>query len=532
MARAIGMIRLSELTDETTSPERQREIITRKAADRGSDIVGWAEDLDVSASKVAPSARPQLKAWLDRPGDYDEIIFWRIDRLARKVGDFARMVEWCEMNDKGLVSATESFDLEDKGLGQAMAYIAATFAQMEANAISERVTSSHAYLRKAGRFAGGKPAYGYRAMPNAAGAGFVLVQDDEAVKVLREAVSRVIAGESINAIAADFTRQGIASPRDRNRILNDGESAGIPWQPGSLRKVLHSKALLGYAVHNGVAVTDDEGLPIMRGAPVLTESEWDRLQHALAEATRVRRRTQTPSLLLGIAYCGKCGDKYYKWQKANRHGTVYSYYRCRNSYRASESPTPCDVLHIRCDDLDLFAKLAFLDQVGDLEILEKVYVPGVDHADEIAQIRRALEVVRTEFDKGQYAYPGGREDYDNRTARLSERLTRLTAEPVRGPGYEYRPTGQTYRQLWEALDDAGRRKLMLSAGFEVRAERNRDGSARFGLLLDPELGRRLQAGTEVPSHEVMQALWIETQRRHRKSQLRLIDGGQESRKDK
>jgi DNA invertase Pin-like site-specific DNA recombinase len=507
MTRALGVIRLSELTDESTSPERQREIITRKAAERGSEIIGWAEDLDVSASKVAPMNRPQLRVWLDRPDEYDELIFWRIDRLARKVGDFARMVEWCEEQGKGLVSATEAFDLADKGLGQAMAYIAVTFAQMEANANSVRVTGSHAYLRRNGRFGGGKAPYGYQAILNGSGAGYVLAYDEEAAEIVREIVGRVIAGEAVNAIAADLTRRGYASPRDRTRILAGREPWGDPWQPGSLRKVLANPAMLGYATHDKQAVTGDDGMPIMKGPPIVTESEWDRLQHALSVASRVKARTQTPSLLLGIAYCGKCGGPYYKWQKPNRHGKVYSYYRCRNSYRRHERPTPCDVLHFRCDDLDQMTADSFLGQVGDLEVLEKVYIAGVDHSDEIAQLRRAVESARAEYDKGGYDYPGGDDDYEARAGRLRDRLTRLAAEKTKGPGYDYRPIGKTYQQLWEASDIKGRRQIMLGAGYEVRADRSRDGGVRFGFQLDPELERRVREARGGPGHEVVQDAW-------------------------
>ncbi|GAA0345066.1 hypothetical protein GCM10010319_21650 [Streptomyces blastmyceticus] len=48
-------MRLSVLTDETTSPERQREADDLAAAALGIDFDGReAVDLDVSASKVGP----------------------------------------------------------------------------------------------------------------------------------------------------------------------------------------------------------------------------------------------------------------------------------------------------------------------------------------------------------------------------------------------------------------------------------------------------------------------------------------------
>lgn len=53
MARVLGRIRLSRLADESTSEQRQRDLITQWATSRGHDIVGFAVDLDVSGS-VSP----------------------------------------------------------------------------------------------------------------------------------------------------------------------------------------------------------------------------------------------------------------------------------------------------------------------------------------------------------------------------------------------------------------------------------------------------------------------------------------------
>ncbi|GHJ28765.1 hypothetical protein TPA0910_31980 [Streptomyces hygroscopicus subsp. sporocinereus] len=65
MLRGVSALRLSVLTDETTSPERQREANARVAADLGIDL-GDREAVDpgVSASKTTPFERPELgRGW-------------------------------------------------------------------------------------------------------------------------------------------------------------------------------------------------------------------------------------------------------------------------------------------------------------------------------------------------------------------------------------------------------------------------------------------------------------------------------------
>ncbi|WP_319020085.1 hypothetical protein [Streptomyces sp. C8S0] len=63
--RGVRCVRLSVLTDETTSPERQREADDIAAAALGidfgeGDALREAVDLDVSASKISPFDRPAL----------------------------------------------------------------------------------------------------------------------------------------------------------------------------------------------------------------------------------------------------------------------------------------------------------------------------------------------------------------------------------------------------------------------------------------------------------------------------------------
>lgn len=87
--RGVRCIRLSVRTDETTSPERQREADDIAAAALGIDFgegeeLREAVDLDVSASKIGPFDRPQLGGWLGRPEDFDALVWWRFDRATRR----------------------------------------------------------------------------------------------------------------------------------------------------------------------------------------------------------------------------------------------------------------------------------------------------------------------------------------------------------------------------------------------------------------------------------------------------------------
>ncbi len=192
--RALIVVRLSRVTDDTTSPERQRSEAERVCNERGWTVVGVAEDLDVSGGK-SPWDRPALASWLDRPEDYDVIVFFRLDRLVRSVAHLWKMVEWSEDHGVTLVSATEPhFDLSDR-FGRLIVALVATVAELELDGIRERTRSSHKHLYESGKYTGGVPPWGL--LPEQTDDGWRLVHDPVSVPVIREVVDRVLSGEPL-----------------------------------------------------------------------------------------------------------------------------------------------------------------------------------------------------------------------------------------------------------------------------------------------------------------------------------------------
>jgi len=83
--RALIVVRLSRVTDATTSPERQLAACRELCDRRGYEVVGVVEDLDVSAGSRSPFDRPQAGDWLsNRLGEFDVIVFFRADRIVRR----------------------------------------------------------------------------------------------------------------------------------------------------------------------------------------------------------------------------------------------------------------------------------------------------------------------------------------------------------------------------------------------------------------------------------------------------------------
>ena len=473
MTRALGVIRLSEfdrrVQEQTTSPERQREAIEAKARQRCCEIVGWAEDLDVSASRLHPMQRPQLRQWFDRAGDFDEVIFWRLDRFVRRTfPDWADMVSWAAAHDISLVSATEELDLSAP-LQRLMATMFATVAEMESVNTARRTAESREYLRRMRRWGGGRPPYGYKIVPSPDGAGKVLALDQVTAEVAREAVRRVIAAESVNAVATAFNKRGIPAPQAK------------VWGDTGLRAILSDKALLGHVTYKGVSVLAEDGMPITCAEPLIGQDDWDLLQRALARLSQTHVRSETPSMLLNVAECAKCGGPLYLYSKHNtvtlasgerRRRGPFAYYRCRNSSAAASRPKTCDAKMISCKALNEWVDLWFTGEAfGHTEIIERVTLPGANHASEIAAVNAAIHDLTAQFTSE--AIPDS--DFDAKLLSLRaerRRLQHLPAEPDRE---EERATGITVAEHWKTLDSAGKRRYLLAAGVKVHASRDDEG---------------------------------------------------------
>lgn len=457
--RVIGIVRLSRLTEQSLSPDKQKEIITASATAHGHEIVGWAEDLDVSGD-VSPFDRPQFGRWLtdEKAPEYDGMIAWKLDRYSRRLLHFADLLGWCDQHDKSIIAVSESLDTSTK-FGRMMAQLVALFAEWELDTIKERTRSGKAAMRKTRRFAGGKIPYGYWPVPG--DGGMVLEIDPESSRVIRDMVRRILEGQSMGEVRRHLVDSEIPVPTDYVRIRKGKESKRLTWSTRAVSVILRSRSLLGQFEHNGRVVRGLDGLPLQRAEALITEDEFRRLQVKLDQAVRPAVYNNPKALLADLMTCHGCGGKLYKHIPRST-GRVYEYYRCsaRNNGRLCEAPAS-----MRAAALEESVTTAFLAAVGNAERRERQWVPGEDHSEELARIEQAIAEAREEWDLG--LYEGQRAEYLDRLRALTDRRTELAALPSRAGAYEFVGMGETYAEAWERSDTAGRREMLIAAGISV-----------------------------------------------------------------
>ncbi|MGH1553960.1 recombinase family protein [Streptomyces sp. L7] len=148
--RALLSVRLSILTDETTSPVRQELDLWRKANDDRVRVVGVARDLNVSATKIPPWKRRELGKWLnDRSPEFDVLMFWKLDRFVRRILDLQVIINWCQEYGKNLKSLHDPIDLSST-IGKTIVSLIAGMAEIEAANTGIRVASVWQHAKTAG----------------------------------------------------------------------------------------------------------------------------------------------------------------------------------------------------------------------------------------------------------------------------------------------------------------------------------------------------------------------------------------------
>ncbi|MQS36116.1 recombinase family protein [Streptomyces katsurahamanus] len=481
--RALSAIRLSVRTDETTSPGRQRAANSNEAARRGAVIVGEAEDLDVSATKTTPFNRPELGAWLQRPDDFDVIIWWRMDRAVRSMADMAELGRWAKTHGKLLVFAEgpggTPMDLDMRTVSpvsELIMTLLAFSAQMESTAIRERVTGAQSALRSQGRYSGGLVPYGYGKVANPDGPGWKLAPDAGAVKVLSGIIRDVLDGQSLTAVAMALNEDNVPVPRDYQAIKAGRDPGGtrrgrqierFKWTAGTLSKVLRSPALMGYRLHQGKPVRDRDGNPVPIGDPVLSQDEFDALQDHLATLTPQKNRTRkaTQAMLLGVAKCRGCGGNLYLSKRAG--GADYN---CRATARGDRCPSPAG---IRADWLEKYVEEEIMARVGDLQMTKAITRKGYDPAPELREVMEELRALYA--DKGARRSRTGRMIWQEEVDTLERRAEVLEATPRTEARTEVVPTGETYASFWVRHDTVGRRQLLLDTDARVTVAKGRSG---------------------------------------------------------
>jgi len=484
--RVLGVIRLSVTRDDSTSPERQRDAINHWVSGPSISgiMVGLAEDLDVSGS-IHPTRRPQLGPWLtDRVDEWDVIAVWKLDRLTRRAMHFAELVEWCQKNNKAIVSITEGIDMSTP-MGKMFAQIIAAFAEGELDTIRARNLAAAQTRKDKGVWIGGVLPFGYQFTKDEA-PGKRLVQDPEYAKLLREIVTKVQNDWSAYRLAVDLNHRQIPTWRDYLRIRNGEKPRGVAWTANAIIKIVTNPTVAGFYTYKDELVEDDEGNPVMiADDPILTRDEWMQMvARFTSEGRRAARATPSRSMLGGVAVCGVCGANMSSAKKtksmANGDTKNYFYYTCNNQ----QTGTCLKPSRIPRNKLDSLVNEAISNSIGGLPVFEKMPTNLSSLRTELEAATTRLERLEADYIAGRYDGEGQEESYWKMHKSLSGRVSKLKASVGESGEHRYRETGRTYAEVWTEKDDDQKRLFLQKHGVRVVVFRGVMDGAKESVIIE------------------------------------------------
>ena len=492
--RLLPVIRLSLVTENTTSPERQLEKITQYAALGDHDLVQVTEadyDLDVSGA-VSPFDRPGLGRWLrdDRLDSWDALCAAKLDRVSRSLFDFTALLSWLEAHGKSLIILDPMMDLT-KPEGKVMAHMLMSFAQYEREVIGARVKDAHDKLVRDGKYTGGMVPFGYMPVKLAKNWGYA--PDPEYAPLVVEMAERFLKGEALGAIARWLQESGVPSPKNVIRKRNGKPLTGTPWSATVVRMILQSPAILGAVVDtNGTPLRDADGFIVYRADPILSSDAskarevYEAIQARLALNTAPVKVNTSP--LLQVVFC-TCGAPMHSTTTnrtsypSDRRGEpvmyAYRYYHCHSSHRRDGR---CSAKRLNAEKLEEAVYGALLDFAGDRELTEKKLIPGRDYSEEVARIGEQIGHLSSVVAIGQATGKDVSKEAET-LERAKAEIARLGAlEPIAARVEPVR-TGKKFRAHWESLDTVQRNEFMRSAG--IRADASRDSMPELNFASRP-----------------------------------------------
>lgn len=400
--------------------------------------LGWevAEvyvDNDLTAYKGP--RRPAWQRLLDdlRAGRVDAVAGYKTDRFYRQPRELEDFIDIVEQGGHRVATAWGGpIDLSSAD-GRAMARVVGAFNRMESEVKSERVRSKHAEIAQAGRRPGGgtRP-FGY------IDSTMTLLDADEAALV-REAAERVLRGESVRGVCADWSARGVTAVR------------GGAWAPAVLRRLLVSPTTAGMRSHRGRVVAPGTW------PPLLDEVTHHRLRAVLLDPARRKNALARRYLLAGLAECSLCGARLVARPRGDK----------RRCYVCASGPGfgGCGRIRSLSDPLEHEVVERVLSAVDD-EAFARGLADAPDDeeaalAHSIAEVEAGLaEMSRRYFvDKTLTAveYEASRPSLVARLESLQRRLARLTAVERRS---EWLGRGAELRAEWEGMTLDQRRAVL------------------------------------------------------------------------
>ena len=394
MTTAAIYLRQSKEKKDSVSIEAQLEKCKIVCQLNGWEFISY-DDKGKSGKDLNRPAFKQMMKDIES-GKVKHIICYRLDRISRSMADFSNLIVTLEEYGVDFISATENFDTSNP-LGRAMVNIIMTFAQLERETITERVTDNYYYRGNLGYWPGGTAPYGYRLIKITGSDGkrhSALEIDEEQAQWVRYMYEAYLEpGGGIAKILDHLNNLQVKT--NRNALWTNRVVADLLQKPvytsntvalyeyyklqdcnivndisafdgtGSLN--LYGKSSKNANRHKRCREANEMYLTVMSHTPIIEPELWLAVQQKKASRPPIPPRTGTSKnrYLTGLLVCGVCGYRV----SIVKDGT-YRAYTC--SSKKNRGRTACSSSNISARKLESTVVDDMIRHFTQADVVQKI----------------------------------------------------------------------------------------------------------------------------------------------------------------
>ncbi len=302
------------LDQEYNSLEAQRDsALAFVASQRHEGWIAADDGYDDGGFSGGNMNRPALKRLLEdiEAGHVDVVVVYKIDRLSRSLGDFARIVDLFDAHGVTFVSVTQQFNTTTS-MGRLTLNILLSFAQFEREVTGERIRDKLAASKAKGMWMGGMPPLGYDVIERK------LVINESEAALVRDIFARYAEHGSAAQLVRELQIEG--------HTTKSWVTQGGRHRAGRVIDQQYIFSMLRNRIYRGEISNHGQSYPGQHQA-IISQELWEAAHAIIAQrkkGPRVRH-TEQPALLSGLLYAPD-GQRMLPTFTQKKNGKRYRYY--------------------------------------------------------------------------------------------------------------------------------------------------------------------------------------------------------------